>query len=285
MDKGMKRLLCAVIMLVGSPGITGCATKHAVLLSSNETLYDDMAYHSEWWYDLILQYKTLKDNGFKDDNIHVVYGDGSDFSTSHPEYDATALFGHGITDMAMTKANVEAVFTNLNPDVRKNDFLDVWWMGHGSGYGADRCDLTMHLSNTGETITDVELRSYIEQVSQYRKRSINIMTCHSGGLLDNFAIDDEKTITLASSTCVESSYDATSTCDNIYHAEFNYTFPNALQGRDFCGSGIPSDTDGNLKVSLNEAHRYNLSAMTRSTPQIVDPDRIAGCTLIKEHRP
>lgn len=285
MDKGMKRLLSIVIILVGLLGITGCATKHAVLLSSSETLYDDMSYHSEWWYDLILQYKMLKDKGFKDDNIHVLYGDGTDFATNHPEYDSTNLFGHSITDMAMTKANVEAVFTNINPDVKKKDFLYIWWMGHGSGFGADQCDLTMHLSNTGETITDVELRSYVDHVSTYRKRSINIMTCHSGGLLDNFAIDDEKTVTLASSTCAQNSYDATATCNNIYHAEFNYTFPNALQAHDFCGNAVASDTDSNHKISLNEAHRYNLLVMTRSTPQISDLDRIAGCTHIVKRKP
>ena len=62
-----------------------------------------------------------------------------------------------------------------------------------------------------------------------KKRSVAVMTCHSGGMIDNMNTTGNKTVTLTSSTCAQSSYDAGATCDGILHAEFNYTLPNALR--------------------------------------------------------
>lgn len=259
--------------------LSGCATKYAVLLSSNEVTWDDVSYHSEWWYDLVLQYQMLKESGFKDDAIYVLYGDGTDFATVHAAYDSAALFGGPITDRPMNKAEVQNVFGTLNHKMKKKDYLYVWWMGHGSGWGEDHCDLTMHISNTGETVTDDELRSYVDQVKHYKKRSVSIMTCHAGGLLDEFDVPGERNVVLSSSTCAESSYDATWTCNNVYHAEFNYTQPNGLREKNPCGFLIASDTNHDGWVSLQEAHDYNLSVMSTSTPQIADPDSLAASTV------
>ena len=68
---------------------SGCAIKHAVLISANDVTTDDVAYHSVWWYDLFQQYKMLRENGFKDKNIHVLFGDGADFNTVYADYNAT----------------------------------------------------------------------------------------------------------------------------------------------------------------------------------------------------
>jgi len=273
--------LLALCLLV----FPACTPKYAVLLSTNEVIQDDIAIHSEWWYDLVLQYQMLDESGFRDDRIYVLYGDGTDFATSHAAYDSVALFGHTITDRPMTKAEIQQVFDTVNDRMRRRGYLYVWWMGHGSGSGAGLCDLTMHLSNTGETVTDDELRSYIDQVQRYRKRSVSVMTCHSGGLLDEFSAVGERNIVLASSSCLESSYDAPSTCNGILQAEFNYTDPNALRQKNPCGAVIASDTSGDGRVSLGETHAYNGGAMVRSTPQLEDPDGLAATTIPAKRRP
>lgn len=268
-----------ILALAALLGLTACSPKYAVLLSSNETQYDDIAIHSEWWYDLVLQYKALKESGFSDDHIFVVYGDGTDFATAHPEFDSTVQFGHPITDLPMSKANVQAVFATVDSKMTRPGYLYVWWMGHGGGGGPTGCDLTMSISNTGETVSDAEFKSYIDTVTHYKKRSIAIMTCHSGGLVDNFSSAGEKTVVLASSTCAESSYDAPTTCNGIVQAEFNYSEPTALRGQDPCGSSVASDADSDGFASLLEVHQWNVSTMLTSTPQLGDTSGFAATTF------
>ncbi|HEY8019863.1 MAG TPA: hypothetical protein VIH93_02105 [Thermoanaerobaculia bacterium] len=280
-----RALLAAALGAAALLALSACTPKYAVLLSSNQVTMDDVAIHSEWWYDLVLQYKMLRESGFKDGHIYVVYGDGHDFATVHPQFDSTAQFGHPITTLPMSKANVKAVFQRVDAAMRKRGYLYVWWMGHGGGGGPDQCDLTMMISNTGESLRDFELKSYIDQVSRYKKRSISIMTCHSGGLVDDFAASGERTVVLASSTCAESSYDAPSTCDGVVQAEFDYVQPNGLRRKDVCGAPVASDGSGDGFVSLLEAQAYDASAMTSSTPQLGDPSSLAAGTVIAKDRP
>ncbi|MDH3523351.1 MAG: hypothetical protein OES32_07165 [Acidobacteriota bacterium] len=270
-------LLCVISLLA-----PGC-TKYAVLISTNEVSADDVIIHSEWWYDLFAQYQMLREQGFDDADIYVLYGNGTDWNTSHPEYNATTQFGHSITDMAVSKADIQTVFTNLQSQVGSRDHLYVWWMGHGSGGAA--CNLTMSISNTGESVTDAELASYLSGITSYRKRSINIMTCHSGGLVDDFSAAGNKTVLLASSTCAESSYDEPSTCDGILRAEFNYDQPNALREQDPCATAVAADTDGDGSVSWQEAFQSVQATMTTSTPQLGDPDSLAATTAIGDSWP
>jgi hypothetical protein len=265
--------------------VSGCSKKYAVLISTNEVVSDDVAYHSEWWYDLFLNYQMLRDNGFTDDRIFVLYGNGSDFNTVHPKYNAMTQFGHTITDMAMSKANIQAVFNDLQNKVKSRDFLYVWWMGHGGGSGPGSCNLSMSISNTGEHVSDIEFTNFLNTVTNYRKRSVAVMTCHSGGLVDNLDIAGTNTLVLTSSTCPQSSYDATTTCNGLFHAEFNYTLPNALRMKNPCGTVIASDSNNNTYVSLAEAHQYNLATMTTSTPQMGDADTLAAATEIQRGKP
>jgi hypothetical protein len=257
-------------------GLAGCGQKYAVLISANNVTMDDVSIHSEWWYDLILQYKMLRERGYKEDHIYVLYGNGTDFNTGHADYNSNALFGRSITNMAVSKANVKAVFSTLNSKIDSDDYLYVWWMGHGGGSGTGQCDLTMAISNTGETVTDTEFKSYVDQVTHYGKRSVAVMTCHSGGIIDNFNLPGSRTVALASSSCAESSYDAPTTCNGRVQAEFNYTEPTALRKKDPCGAAVTSDANADGHVSLQETQAYNASHMVNSTPQLGDPDSIAG---------
>ncbi|MFX0199447.1 MAG: hypothetical protein ACFFCW_25275, partial [Candidatus Hodarchaeota archaeon] len=210
-----------------------------------------------------------------------------DFNTAYADYNANTQYGHAITDMAANKANVQAVFNNIKNKVKRRDFLYVWWMGHGLGGGADYCNLSMELSHTGEYVSDVEFENYMTVIANFRKRSVAIMTCHAGGMLDNLNTAGNKTVTLTSSTCAASSYEAPSTaiCDGRNRAEFNMTFTDALALHNACSTAVASDTSGNGYVSLLEAHQYNQANMVTSVPQIVDPDTLAVNTHIKKYKP
>ncbi len=281
----MQKICVLILMVLLVILSSGCAQKFAVLISTNEVTNDDMMIHSEWWYDLFLQYKMLKENGFEDDKIYVLYGSGTDFNTTHVSLNATSEFGYTITDMPVNEANIQNVFNTLNGLVDGNDYLYVWWMGHGGGSGAGSCDLSMSISNTGETVTDAEFVNYLNTVASYDKRSVAVMTCHAGGMINDLNTPGNRTVTLTSSTCVENSYDRPSTCDGFFHADFNYTLPTALLQKDPCGASVTSDNNGNGCVSLSEAHQYNSAEVTTSTPQIGDPDGIAATTCIAEDSP
>lgn len=270
----------------------GCAQKYAVLVSANKVTADDVAYDSVWWYDTVLMYKMLKENGFKEKNIFVLYGEGTDFDTGYDSYNSNIQFGHSITDYPNHKANIQNIFSWLatgNPaenieKMKQRDHLFIWWMGHGFGYGPGSCDLTMDLSNTGETVTDREFAAYINSIPAYRKRNVMVMTCHAGGMIDNLNVAASKTVTHTSSTCIESSYEGNGTYD-VNHAEFTYEIANALREQKPDGTSVNSDADANGNVSLQEAYSCTSTNMVTSTPQEADPDGISPTTYIKKKKP
>lgn len=287
----LKRIL--ILMTVSLIFLSvGCAQKYAVLISSNKVIADDVAYHSVWWYDTVLMYKMLKENGFKDENIFVLYGDGADFNTGYNYYNSNIQFGHSITDYPNHKVNIQNIFSwlaNGNSSekikkMKKKDYLFVWEMGHGSGYGPGSCDLTMHISNTGETVTDTEFAGYINSIPAYRKKNVMIMTCHAGGMIDNLNAAGSNIVTQTSSTCIESSYEGNGTYD-VNHAEFTYDIANALREQKTDGTPVNSDANTNGKVSLKEAYSYTSINMVTSTPQEGDPDGISQKTHIKKKKP
>ncbi len=284
-------------VLLGMIGLSfflsvGCAKKYAVLISTNTVTADDVAYDSVWWYDTVLMYKMLKENGFKDENIFVLYGDGTDFNTGYNYYNSNAQFGHPITDYPNSKANIQNIFSWLASGnaaenikkVKKKDYLFVWLMGHGSGHGTGGCDLTMHISNTGETVTDSELASYINSIDTYRKKNVMVMTCHAGGMNDNLNVAGSNIVTHTSSTCTGSSYEGNGTYD-VNHAEFTHDIANALREKKPDGTPVNSDTNSNGKVSLREAYVYTHANMVTSVPQETDPSGISPTTHIKKTKP
>lgn len=266
--------VCALWMLGA-----GCPQKYAVLISTNRVMWDDAAYHSEWWYDLFLQYKMLRENGFKDQNIYVLYGEGTDFNTKYNDYNATKVYGHTITDSPNHKSDIQNIFSTLSTKIDGDDFLYVWWMGHGGGTGPGMCNLVMSISNTGEHVTDVEFATYLNTITSYHKRWVNIMTCHAGGMIDNLNVSGTNTVAFTSSTCKQSSYDGPS-CD-VVHADFNYDEPSAMREKNPCDTPVGSDSNGNGYVDLKEAFDHITTNVTTSTPQKADADNIASTTVIK----
>lgn len=284
---------------IPKPELRGNPKKYAVLISAYEVNNQDsdgdgirdgenVKHHAAFWYDLVLQYKMLIERGFDHNNIKVLYGRGSAFDTIYPEYDLRKLYPtHQITYHAVTKDNIERIFNELK--VTTDDHVYIWWMGHGRSIsGPDNCDLSLFIGFTDENnpnITDQQLHEYINRIPTCLERTIVVMACHSGGIIDDMDVAGEGTIgggtiTLVSAACEQNSYDTSSSCD-VYHAEFNYTLTTALLKEDpcrrsivSCGSDHPLDGNGDGNISLEEAHEFNKCEMRRSTPRRGDPDGI-----------
>jgi len=292
----MKRfilLFIAISMLVLNCSDCEYQHRYAVLISTNNVTVDDSPYHSVWWYDTFLMYKMLREQGYNDSRIFVLYGNGADFNTTHACYNATTQYNQVITDFACTKANIQAVFNGLAvgdtalkiPQLTGKDKLYIWWMGHGGGAGPGSCNLTMEISHMGEQVTDVEFTNYINAIT-YMYRVVQVMTCHSGGMVDNLNVAGTNTIVHTSSDCPHSSFEAGAPVD-VNHAEFTLLAadafrrlePNAAAPCD--GAGVASDSDGNSRIQVQECFDYVLANMTTSTPQQGDPDGLAATTYIR----
>lgn len=255
--------------------------KHAVLISAC-IAQPGIELASEFWDDLVLQYQMLGMNGFEEDNIHVFYDNGQDFNN---------VLGHPMKNLtAVNKDNINEVFKNLNGKVTKNDILYIWWMGHGM-WDPDTCKLYMPISGTVEEFEDSQFLKCINQVFHYKRRIIAIMTCFSGGIVDDMSAADTRTVILTSSACDENSYSLPTCYNNVYHAEFNYALTNALIQRNDCdASPVDSDTNGDKYVSFQEAHKYILRIMLqspeKSTPQIGEvPSGIGISTFLSKIEP
>ena len=245
-------------------------TDYAVLISAGRATTDDAAYNSCFWYNPYLQYMTLLDEGYSPDNVYFLYGFGTDFNSSHTCYQPP----EPVTDYAVNRANIESVFTTLAGIMTPNDFLYVWWMGHGWPSGDD---LVMGIGTTGETVYDYEMEDWVGQIT-YDVRTFSWMTCHSGGILDNF--EGLRSIVMSSATFYESSYDDW-LCDT-WHAEFHYHERCAWAWETPCGicGPIDADSNGSGRVSFDEAFTYAEANTTMSHPQISDVGGLAPTTYL-----
>lgn len=241
-------------------------------------------YHSEYWYDLFLMYRMLIENGFTHDNIYVLYGEGADFNSAHPEYNTAAQFPGvaQITDYPNHEHDVQNIFSWLAagnategiPALTDNDFLFVWWMGHGKPVGP--CQVDLKIENTGEFIHDSTFANYVDVITHYLKRAFFFMTCFSGGMMDN--LQGAKTVVETAAPCTTTSDSDTF---DVVHAEFTYHAACALRRVTPTGTAVASDFDGNSLVSLDECFTYVSGQPMASVPQISDVSVIAPCIFIK----
>ena len=245
--------------------------KYAVLISAGAASADDAATNSCFWYNVYLQYTALLEEGYDQDDIHVLYGYGTDFSSSHSCYQPPSP----VTDYPVNRANIQSVFSTLSSIMTSNDFLYVWWMGHGAPSGGN---LVMSIETTGQSVWDYEIESWVGQITDYDVRAFSWMTCHSGGILDN--LEGPRSIVMSSATFYESTYDEW-LCDT-YHAEFHYPERCAWAWETPCGicGPVDADTDDNGRVSFHEAFTYADANTTYSDPQISDLGGLAAETFL-----
>ncbi len=153
----------------------------------------------EFWHDTFLMWEMLLKKGYSQENIIVLFADGTDFyNTPEGSYIADR-YRPGIdtivTDYAATRANVYSVLEGLAtgsngfPKVKQEDFLFVWTFDHGGGSNGNS-----YLCLLDGNLTDVEFASLTNQIDAHKK-VFWMQQCRSGGFVDNLQGDDTFIIT------------------------------------------------------------------------------------------
>lgn len=265
--------------------------KYAILISAEpEPIVDDLDYHSEFWYDLFLMYQMLIEKGFTHDHIYVLFGEGNDFASGHAEFQTGTVFPGvaQLTDYPNHQSDVDNIFTwvaNGNPaegipQIQAGDFLFYWWMGHGRGCDcADYRAKIVHADGTVEYITDDEFAAYFAQLPECIIKTQYIMTCRSGGLVND--LEGLHTTIHTSAECCQDCYIHPTEC----HAEFNYHLFNAFREVDPAGNPIASDANGDGWVSVEETNNYVHTNTTQSNTQIGDYRNLASLINLANNQP
>lgn len=283
-----------VILMLSLAVLTSSAfaqQKHAVLISSGQTNVDNQFLNSEYWYDLFLMYRMLIEDGFTHNNIFVLYGNGNDFNSAHANYQTATVFpGIGqITDFPNSKADVANIFTWLAngnatqgvPQIQSGDFLFYWWMGHGdTETGMPACEYEASIETTGELVRDDEFDVYFSQLPACLIKTLFVMTCHSGGL-----IDDLEGLHTMIHTAAECHTNASSGMYDVPHADFSYHVANSFREQEPGGTPVASDVDGDGLVSVEETNDYAHVNTTSSNTQIGDYRNIAPLIFIANAQP
>jgi hypothetical protein len=239
-------ILIGVLSVFGLPLTLGCCLcgdddpvpnpdapgKYAVLASTEIATEDDVKYNSEFWYDLVLTYCTLIEQGFESDNIFVLYGDGTDGTSKYDSYegpfcgDVTKITDIGLKGSAnIAKDNLCNVLCCLSsgrpaemvsgtcecltsgdtgiggfrcpdgeiPWLTDDDFLIAWVKGHGS---AKDCRTSLAFKS-GTTLRDAELAGLLSGLKPDRW-ALMFETCDAGGWIEDFPGDDTSVVVISS---------------------------------------------------------------------------------------
>lgn len=290
----IKIMIILVFILVVFVSTVTAQQKYALLISTGQTTVDDNDYHSEYWYDLFLMYRMLIEDGFTHDNIYVLYGNGTDFNSAHANYQRATFFPAlpQVTDYAVNKTNVANIFTwiaNGNaaegiPQIQDGDFLYYWWMGHGAWDTYPVLPITTEyyasISTTGEQVRDDEFANYFGQLPDCLVRTLYVMTCHSGGMIEE--VEGLHTMIHTAAQWDESAYSA---LYDVWHAELSYHAANAFREQDPAGTPVASDVDGDGLVSAEETNNYAHSHVVLSNSQVGDYRNTAPLIFIANAQP
>ncbi|MGC4044141.1 MAG: C13 family peptidase [Armatimonas sp.] len=224
-----------------------------------------------FWNDTVWMYKALLNNGYKPENIFVLYGDGVDYLSANPRY----RYPGTVTDFPATKGWVNKVFDGLKngdaanslPKMDGNDTLFVWTFDHGGG------GMNATLSLRGGGITDTEFATHLNAIP-YASRAIFMQQCHSGGFIDN--LQNSKTVISTACRFDQSAYPTDTENENfggkVYnHGEYNYYIISALDRQTVTGSFVNADKNSNNLISAWEMHDWDRThESSTETPVIND---------------
>jgi hypothetical protein len=248
----VKYLTFLILLLSIFTSSTILSKNYAVLFSAGNTNADDTQDNSEYWYDLFTTYKSLYENGFDHNSIYVLYGDGVDFVSSVDSFKVPSRWNRSnITDYSNTPSNLQSVLSSLGGTMTSNDNLYFWWTGHGLMEGGYQ-EVKFWIANRGIYVFDHDLAGYINQISNYNKRYISIMTCYSGGIIDD--LNNNSTIIHTSSPWNQPT--VKDEFEGHPHAGFSYYLASALNWRTPIGTAISADRNADGLVNLDEAFIY-----------------------------
>ncbi len=258
--------------------------RYAVLISG------DLAENGypEFFFDVVLMRQMLLDAGFPAGHIFVLYGDGTDYnSATYPA--ARYRPSPAITQLAATKVNVQAIFsdlangTNGRPQLTNDDLLFVWTFDHGSQVPISPGSSTL-ISTLGLRDNDIRADDFAAAINAvpHAFRIICMQQCRSGGFVSYLASD--RTVIL---TAAQANWNAHPTDDateretigtRVYpHGEFDFYLLAALNGQDLLGNTANANVNNNGFTTMREVFDYIVNHESDSaTPQYDDGSRHLG---------
>lgn len=250
---------------LSSPSATPAANRHAVIISGG---YNTSNNHVRYWNDCSYFYKTLKNYGFLDDNIHVLISDGTDpaVDRSNDTNSPTDLDGDGDadTEYSATAANITTVFNELRDSLDGDDILYIFTTDHG-GAGSDNpapyesASAVLYL--WGETMTDEEFAIEVNKVNTLATVAI-FEQCFSGGMIDDLMASNR--VIMSAARFWELSYSMSSGTYN----EFSYYATKALD------TPAAADSNGDGEVTMEEAYLYALANDSRQSESLSGGDNV-----------
>jgi hypothetical protein len=245
-------------------------SKFALLVSADIAKRDNQPYNSDFWYDLVDQYKTLMDLGFQERNIYVLYGSGVDFWSTRLEFNAVIQFGHEITFAGLTRKNFEFVLGGIDGQMHDNETLYIWWFGHGILTGGPD-EVAFPTPDTG--VSSVDFENYLGQLTH--STFFVASTCHSGCLLDRPGIVNQKNVfTLATAQCEKEAFEAPAACGVSDTSEANAWLARSMQARHRWDPLSVCE-----RISLAGIYQILRDNMQTSTPLISDDCRAGSIFL------
>jgi hypothetical protein len=270
-------------------------------------------YFPEFWNDINRLYDILIENaGFSPDDIFVLWGDGRDWTETHPDMVCCRYFPHHgpVTDFAATTDNVRMVLHGLRagdpvhgiPQMTSDDCLFIYTFDHGSSGpepdGDQWGDALLCLMDG--LMTDTEFSDSLNSIA-YEKRTIFMQQCFSGGFIDNLTVPPHDLTTSINTACA--GYEGARPADDqncfpdsleneycpccgmqVSHGEFNYYFMSAFQWHStwvpttlVCANLEPSD----FYISSYEAAEWvRTHESTLETPQYKDEGEIGHLWIL-----
>lgn len=230
---------------------------YAVLVSGG---WDPAYNYGRYWNDLSFIYKALKQKyGYTDAQIIVLYATG----THSPNGD---LDGDGVNDIdyAATKANLTTVMNFVKSNIGSDGKFFFYSTNHGGQQEDGTNKAVLYL--WGEFIRDDEFAALTKGL--VCGEAIYVMEqCFSGGMVDNilaqqpYPCTQPKVCIMTAANYNEPSWG----CDTEGpYDEYVYYWTAAVFGKTPSGAAVNADTNGDGKVSMDEAHAYAKSHDNRN---------------------
>lgn len=286
--------------------ITGQAADHGDPTGSWALANPGRTRHTEFWYDTAMLFNMLIRQGFEEENIYVLYGEGLDYDP--PDITMPAIYLHPlhgqITDYRADREHLEAVLTGLAegnqeleiPQLNDDDFLFLWTFDHGDHESAGSSVVNLCLMDN-VVIWDWEFAAFLEQINA-QKKVVWMQQCYSGGFIDDLeALHQPIVINTAShySTFAQGAdnipVNENEVVDGVtyYHGEFNFHTYSSTNGVSPAGStqyaGQPyaaADLNGDGVISVYESSVWAFDKDTvPAVPQYGDFGSIGQTTSLK----
>lgn len=239
-----------------------------------------------FWNDTVWMYKTLLANGYAAADIFVLYGDGADFASANPAYQAPGT----VTDFAATPANVNMLLDGLKngdaangiPKVDGNDSIFLWTFDHGGLSGGEST-----LCLRGGCMKASVFAERFNAIA-HGSRAVFMQQCYSGGFIN--PLKSNKTFISTACTANEVARPA-DTENEMYggksysHGEFNYHITTALNRLNTTPPGgvINADANADTFIASKEMHTWNVGHESRpETPQMNDQGGVGATFKFKK---